>query len=62
MLACCCAACRNCKGCKIRAEFVSFTENDECQAILNGLTLDKKQKKWAAFYPFCISPWILIDN
>jgi len=45
-----------------RAEFVSFTENDECQAILNGLTLDKKQKKWAAFYPFCISSWILIHN
>ncbi len=61
MLACC-AVCRNCKECKIRAEFVSFKENDECKAILNGLTLDKKQKKLAASYPFYISPWILIDN
>ncbi len=44
------------------ADSISFKENKEYKAIINGLQLDVEKKKWTASYPFCISPWVLIDN
>jgi hypothetical protein len=32
-----CAACRNCKECKFRADSISFKENREYEVIINGL-------------------------
>ncbi len=38
-----CAALQNRKQCKFRVDFVSFKAN---KAILNGLMLEEKWKKW----------------
>jgi hypothetical protein len=57
-----CAACRNCRECKFWADSISFKENKEYEVIINGLKLDVEKKKWTASYPFCVSPWVLIDN
>jgi hypothetical protein len=57
-----CVACRNCRECKFRADSISFKENKEYKVIINGLKLDVEKKKWTAFYPFCVSPRVLIDN
>jgi hypothetical protein len=42
------------QNCKFRADFVSFKENKEYEAILNRLMLEEKRKLWTASYPFCI--------
>ncbi len=57
-----CAACHNCRECKFRADSISFKENKEYEVIINGLKLDVEMKMWTASYPFCVSPWVLIDN
>jgi hypothetical protein len=57
-----CAACRNCRECKFQADSISFKENKEYEVIINVLKLDVEKKKWTASYPFCVSPWVLIDN
>jgi hypothetical protein len=56
------AAYRNCRECKFWADSITFKENKEYEVILNGLHLDKEKKKWTAPYPFCVSPWTLINN
>jgi hypothetical protein len=43
-----CAACRNCKECKFRADSICFKENKEYEVIINGLQLDVEKKKWTA--------------
>jgi hypothetical protein len=57
-----CQAFQNCKECKFRADSISFKENKEYEVIIDGLKLDVDKKKWTAWYPFCVSPWTLIDN
>ncbi len=57
-----CAACRNCRECKFRVDSISFKENKEYKVIINRLKMDVEKKKWIASYPFCVSPWVLINN
>jgi hypothetical protein len=57
-----CAAYQNCRECKFRADSITFKENKEYEVILYGLHLDEEKKKWTASYPFCVSPWTLINN
>src|SRR5450830_458158 len=57
-----CPTCRSCRECQFRADSISFKENKEYEVIVAGLKLDVEKKKWTASYPFCVSPWTLIDN
>ena len=57
-----CASCRNCKECQFRTSAISFKEDQEYQAILDGLKFDEGRKKWNASYPFFIPLSVLRDN
>jgi len=57
-----CASCRNCKECQFRTSAISFKEDREYGAILDGLKFDEGRKKWTASNTFFIPPSELRDN
>jgi hypothetical protein len=57
-----CKSCKNCKECSFKAVCLSWAENQELMKIEAGLSLDEKEKKWTAEYPYLLNPEVMKDN